>query len=112
MTYSWESMLEREKLTYDDTLGQAMKITDPEEAKAYKEALIQYNIDHHGQSREKAEEVINVNIGYWTGYCDHETADRAMKLFDCAHPIFGKTHPNFEEALAAGAKMAEESESG
>jgi hypothetical protein len=47
------------------------------------------------------------NIGYWTGYLDHATADKIMDLFDCEHPIFGRTHPTAEEALRIGMEYGE-----
>ena len=47
------------------------------------------------------------NIGYATGYCSREEADRLMELFDCPHPFFGREHPAPEDAFQMGLKMAE-----
>ena len=46
------------------------------------------------------------NIGYLTGYCGPEKAARLRELFDVSHPIFGRTTPTVDEALAAGKRMA------
>jgi len=51
---------------------------------------------------EEATKRVLVNIGYYTGYLDHATADRIMELFDTEHPMFGKSHPTQAEALAIG----------
>jgi hypothetical protein len=46
--------------------------------------------------------ILKENIGYSTGYCDHEFADRVMEVYECEHPVFGKKHPSPEEALQMG----------
>jgi hypothetical protein len=49
------------------------------------------------------------NIGYFTGYFDHATADRIMDLFDCEHPVFGRNHPTAEEAWRIGLEYGQRS---
>jgi hypothetical protein len=51
---------------------------------------------------ETARRNLLANIGYCTGYCSHEHADRIMDLFQTEHPIFGKTHPTPEEICRLG----------
>jgi hypothetical protein len=47
------------------------------------------------------------NIGYVSGYYDNDTADKIMKIFKTAHPIFGTKHPAPEEAFEMGKRMAQ-----
>jgi hypothetical protein len=54
---------------------------------------------------EKARVIVLRNIGYYTGYLDHETADRVMELFDTEHPYFGRKHPSPEEILKMGMEL-------
>lgn len=114
MAYEWEAMFEtEEKLTYGQTLKPAMIMTDPEEAKAYKAALIQYGMDKHGQSKEEALDIANQNLGYFAGYYDHETRLRVEELFECRHPVFGeakKGSPDPIAAFAAGKLLGAEEE--
>lgn len=56
----------------------------------------------------EARRVTLVNIGYYTGYMDHETADRIMDLFETEHPIFGRTHPTPQEAFRLGRELGEQ----
>jgi len=99
--------------TIGEVYGPAMKITDPEEAKVYFEALVKHILAMKPEnepritSRDKAEEIVRKNLGYYSGYYDHETMKRVFKLFDCAHPIFGTTIPTPEAAFEVGKKMGE-----
>ena len=93
--------------TNGERYGGAMKITCPHEAKEYFEKLVQYHMENKPErTREEVEEIERANIGYWTGYCDEETAKRVFELFDCTHPVFGKTRPSPSEAFGMGARMA------
>ena len=104
-------------LTVGESLDPAMKITDPEDAKQYKKAYVEYldghlknNPDPNGKS---AEEVANSNLGYYAGYFSHEVRERVEKLFECAHPVFGSIKENgpptpeqaFQTGLERGAKL-------
>lgn len=103
------------ELTYDECLGPAMKITDPKDAQQYFKAYIAWirkAIDRdkpdHGMT---AKQVAKSNLGYYTGYYDHETRLRVEKLFMCAHPIFGKASSGKPltpmEAFEIGKKLGE-----
>jgi hypothetical protein len=85
-----------------------MTITDEAEAREYFEACVEHNM-RFGNSRERAEDVERQNLGYYSGYYDGETAARVYRLFDCAHPIFGRTQPSPEEAFRAGLGLANKS---
>lgn len=65
-----------------------------------------------GYKPEDARKTLLSNIGYYTGYLDHETADKVMELFDTEHPYFGRKHYTPEEILKMGyeigRKMREE----
>lgn len=71
---------------YNDILP---TIKDREEAAEYFEACVDYTMRVGNQSREEAEEVVNINIGYIAGYFDVKEAQRIHNLFKVAHPIFG-----------------------
>lgn len=78
------------QLTYRETLGPAMQITEQADADQYKEAMIQFGMKQDPTvSREQAESVCNQNIGYYSGYYSHEVQERVERLFKCVHPIFG-----------------------
>lgn len=87
--------------TFGDLLGPAMEITDQDEADAYFEALVQHCMSF-GKSRQEGIANSKINLGYWTGYYDSETAERVFRLFKCGHPVFGTSQPTAEEAFKAG----------
>ena len=82
----------KETLTYGECLDPTSKITDQADADQYKAAYIAYQKMHmKGDRNDKgltAEDIVNSNIGYWSGYYDSETAERIKRLFKCNHPIF------------------------
>ena len=82
-----------------------MAITDQEEARRYFEACVDHAM-RLGSDRETAERIERSNLGYYAGYCDRETAERVVRLFDCAYPIFGRAYPSPDEAFAAGQRVA------
>jgi len=77
------------KTTIGAKYGPAMSILDQAEADAWFEACVIHCVTFGGKSRKEAERIERANIGYWTGYCDAETAERVFRLFKCSHPIFG-----------------------
>lgn len=119
------------KLTYGDTLGPAMKITDPEDAKQYLKAYIEYivrnfpkdekikilefahsnngNINVNRMIEAKAEAIAKSNLGYWAGYGDNKLRERVENLFNCSHPIFGSIAengiPTAKEAFEMGLNL-------
>lgn len=84
------------KITIGDKYSPAMEITDQEAADAYFERLVAHSMLWH--SRDEAERIERINLGYYAGYYSHETRLRVEKLFRCAHPVFG-------EAVAEKATM-------
>ncbi len=49
-----------EEMTYGETLGPAMTITDPKEANEYLKVMIERGARLHGQSREEAEKIVKI----------------------------------------------------
>lgn len=94
----------KSELTYAEALEPAMGITKEADAHQYKEAYIQWHMK--SVSRERAEEIVNANLGYYAGYYSDEVRRRVEKLFICSHPIFGSLkdngRPTSEEALKCG----------
>ena len=104
-----------EKLTYGEAYDPAMKITDPKEAEKYLKALVERSVKYFGQTHGEAERITKENLGYYAGYYDTETMVRVHKLFQCAHPIFGKVEseddlPTPEEAFEMGKASVSERE--
>lgn len=92
-------------ITIGEKYGPAMEITDQTAADAYFEKCVAHCMGH-GATREKAEEIERINLGYYAGYYNNETRARVERLFRCAHPAFGSIAqngaPSAEEALAFG----------
>lgn len=78
----------KKDITIGEKYGKAMKITDKNEAASYFEECVQHTMSF-GKSREEAERIERHNIGYYAGYYDQETAERANNLYGAMHPIFG-----------------------
>jgi hypothetical protein len=104
----------KQTLTYGETLGPAMKITEQEDADQYLKAYtahIQTIMDRETEPNPNpAEQVAKTNLGYYSGYYDNETMIRVQRLFRCSHPIFGSASegvPSAEEAFAMGVKAGE-----
>jgi len=94
-------------MTWGELLGPAMKMTDPEEAKKYLSALIERGVKQFNHTPEESERIQKENLGYYAGYYDTKTMVRVHKLFNCAHPVFGKVKsqedlPSPEEAFKMG----------
>lgn len=104
----------KEILTIRECLAPAMAITEQEDADQYLADYVAYIQKHLDKEPRRdgltAEEIANINIGYYAGYYDHETRACVERLFRCAHPIFGSVakngSPTNEQALAAGAALA------
>jgi len=96
-------------LTYSDTLGPAMEITDEEDATNYLKEYVWFLHEH--SPKKEIDELLQIarkNLGYFAGYYDTETRLRVERLFNCQHPIFGKASegvPSPKEAFEAGFKM-------
>ncbi len=102
-------MLLPDEMTYGECYGPAMKITDPDEAKEYLDALIERDMRVFGKTREEAHALEMSNLGYYSGYYDHETSVRVNQLFGAVHPVLGPPSDepiSPEEAFATGKKWA------
>lgn len=101
--------LEGAPVTYGESLAPAMKITEQEDADNYLSVLIRYQEREGKVDHAEATRITKINLGYFSGYYNAETATRVNRLFNTTHPIFGDRRPTPEEALEAGRKFAEES---
>lgn len=81
----------KDSLTYAESLGPAMRITDPEDAKQYFNDYVAFTASNFEDASGKftPEEVCRINLGYYAGYFDRETKERVEKLFIAPHPVFG-----------------------
>lgn len=100
-------------MTIEQCYDPAMEITDPEEAKEYLEALIERSVKYFDNSREEAQRIEKMNLGYYCGYASVETMIRVHELFDCEHYILGKVTsaddlPPSEEILEKGKQLGRE----
>jgi hypothetical protein len=101
-----------ENMTYGESLGTAMEITDPDKAKEYFEALVQREMKYFGKTREEAEANTHSNLGYYAGYYSDEVQRRVYRLYGSIHPIFGTPvadPPTPEEAFKLGMEMGHDS---
>jgi hypothetical protein len=100
-----------ERISIGDKYAPAMEITDQAEADMYFEKCVAHSM-RFNMTREKAEELERINLGYYAGYYNSETRARVEKLFNCAHPVFGaiaeKGQPTPEAAYAKGVEMGAE----
>ena len=80
-------------LTFGECLYPTTEITTQEEADEYLAdyiAFIQKSLDVVPNPKGySAEQIANINIGYWTGYQDGNVAIRMKRLFKTTHPVFG-----------------------
>ena len=97
----------KERMAWRESLGPAMEIEDQEEANAYFNAMVGWEMGKWGKSREQAEADSKTNLGYFAGYYDHETMSRVNRLFQLSHPVFGTEFPTQKEAFNAGRKAGE-----
>lgn len=102
----------KQKITIGEKYGPAMEIDDQAEADAYFEACVQHCLSFGEHDRQRCEEIERQNLGYYAGYCDHETRERVERLFGCSHPVFGAIAtngpPSPEEAFAKGVEMGKQ----
>jgi hypothetical protein len=96
------SIFERESLTYAESLGPAMEITEQADADAFFEAYVTWMMARINQTRGEVENVARQNLGYYAGYYDSATMARVNRLYRTTHPIFGSASVTPESALAAG----------
>lgn len=70
-----------DKITDGDKYDPAMKVKTQEEADIYFDRLVEHAMRVCGTTREEAEKLERINLGYWAGYYDCETMDRVERLF-------------------------------
>lgn len=94
-----------DKMTFGETLGPAMEITDQEQANTYYDLLVDRHVRLYGNAKGEAETLVKSNLGYYAGYYSREVMQRVNKLFMTSHPIFGNVPPTAEEAFAKGLEL-------
>jgi hypothetical protein len=99
-----------EKISIGDKYGPAMTIADQAAADAYFERCVEHTIRYWNKDRSEAEAIERANLGYYAGYYDDETRARVERMFNCAHPVFGRIAdvglPTADQAFAAGLELA------
>lgn len=96
-------------ITIGDKYRPAIEVTTKEEAAAYFERCVEHCMSFD-KTREEAERIERINIGYFAGYYDYATRQRIEALYGAPHPVFGSSQPTAEEAFNAGVRLAKESE--
>lgn len=99
-------------ISIGEKYGPAMTITDQAEADVYFELLVEHSMRGGKRSREEAEKIERMNLGYYAGYgFDREQVER---LYRCAHPYFGAIAengpPTAREAFLTGVDAAKSPE--
>lgn len=88
----------KEVLTYGECLDPIFKITDKDDAMQYKQAYVDYTqnwLEKDPRSDDMtAEQIVNINIGYYAGYGSNDDRKRIEELFECSHPVFGSIKKN------------------
>ena len=83
------------------------------EAKTKKEMLAAFDtvlneiVAEHGGTKEKHRPAQLSNVGYFAGYYDADTYQRVHEWLGTAHPIFGRSYPTPQKAMAAGKRAAQ-----
>lgn len=106
----------KEELTYGDILDPAMMITEKDDAIQYKKEYIKFIdkqlVNGKNENGLTAEDIVNINLGYYAGYYSDDVRERVEDLFECSHPIFGKIKdngaPTPKEAFDFGANKIKE----
>jgi len=91
-----------DKITAGEKYGPAMRITDPEKAREYFEACVEHCMRRTHRERTEAEHIERMNLGYFAGYFNRETYERAQRLYMSSHPAFGSGYPAPRVAMGAG----------
>lgn len=99
-----------DKANVGESYEPAMKITEPDKAKEYFDALVRRNMRVSSHSYDEAVLIEQSNLGYFAGHYDNETRRRVEALFRCRHPVFGaiakNKPPTPEEAFEMGKRYA------
>jgi hypothetical protein len=100
---------EKNMMNIPEMISLALKDGTKEKAQQIVQWKVNEMVDLLEYKEDEARRITLMNIGYYTGYLDHETADKVMNLFETEHPVFGRTHPTPEEAFKLGRELAEKS---
>ncbi len=88
-----------------------MQARTADQARAIFESLVTECMRKRPCGRAEAVRIQKANIGYFSGYHDMETQRRVERLFQCAHPIFGRIKDGGtrtpEEAFKLGGLVAQ-----
>mgnify|MGYP001602214949 CR=1 FL=1 len=98
MTNNWpleewlkDTRKRKKALTYGDLLVPAVEIKTRADAKKYLSMYGKYKrYWRPGLTVRQSRKQAMSDIGYWAGYYDAKTASRLFRLFDTAHPYFGR----------------------
>jgi hypothetical protein len=107
MPKSQDIQEEKNMMSQPEMVSLALKFGTKEKAREIVDVQVKEMVDVLNYDEAEARRVTLVNIGYYTGYLDHETADRIMDLFETEHPVFGRTHPTPQEAFRLGRELGE-----
>lgn len=99
---------DEEMMNTPEMIGLALKAGTKEKAREIVQWKVNEMVDLLEYTAEEARRITLINIGYYTGYMDHEIADKVMDLFETEHPVFGRTHPTPEEAFRLGRELGEQ----
>jgi hypothetical protein len=95
-----------EHISLGEKYTPAMTIADQAEADVYLQRCVDHLVTFRSSTPAQARVIERSNLGYWAGYYDHTTRERVERLFNCAHPIFGRIAevgpPTPDKALLAG----------
>lgn len=97
----------KQELTYGESLGPAMDITEQADADQYFEKLVQYYARTYTRTDMSKEEIARYNLGYYAGYYSIEVMKRVEKLFLAPHPILGSASTILtpEQIIARGIEL-------
>jgi hypothetical protein len=107
MPKSQDIQEEKNMMTQPEMIKLALRYDTKEKARELVDMQVKEMVDTLHYDEAEARRITLVNIGYYTGYLDHETADRLMDLFETEHPVFGRTHPTPQEAFRLGRELGE-----
>lgn len=103
----WRTEPWPDEMTSGEKYNPAMALTTQAEADLYFARLVERTMRVRPElTREEAEQLERANLGYWTGYHSHETAERVERLFNACHPVLGpvewRRQYTADEILAMG----------
>ena len=96
------------EVKYEQKYSECARSLNKAEASMWMECIVEHTrLLRPELSYEEALTIEKENVGYYSGYCAHDVADRIMELYDCEHPFFGRSHPTAEEAFRMGQELGE-----